>query len=352
LDTLTGNLLVYEAVSAGVTGRCPAPSLAIEGAAMLAALVDDFSQLPGCQIWTMLAAENSTLPAATLTHLARCERADSLPEHDRLFDLLVSEADRVLLVAPETDGLLLRLTRRAELLDAELLGPSSEWIALVADKLRLKLHLAEHGVAVPPGIVRRLPIDDALPFDYPCIAKPRSDAGTVNNHWLADAAAGRAAAASDCQLVEPCQPGTPVSLVALLADGQAYLLPAGQQSIDLQHSLYHGGELPIAANLADRARQLARQTLAALPAGRGLVGIDMILGDEERADRDVVIEVNPRVTTSYVGLRAALDMNLASLLVGLDRPHEAPQAARHVRFTAAGEVSSSLLTSDNRSTRG
>jgi predicted ATP-grasp superfamily ATP-dependent carboligase len=46
----------------------------------------------------------------------------------------------------------------------------------------------------------------------------------------------------------------------------------------------------------------------------GFVGVDLVLGREPDGSEDVVIEVNPRLTTSYVGLRAATRANLASAM--------------------------------------
>ena len=54
----------------------------------------------------------------------------------------------------------------------------------------------------------------------------------------------------------------------------------------------------------------AAATLGALPGLRGHVGVDLVVAP----DRCVVIEVNPRLTTSYVGLRRALRANLAELV--------------------------------------
>ena len=54
----------------------------------------------------------------------------------------------------------------------------------------------------------------------------------------------------------------------------------------------------------------------------------------------VVIEVNPRLTTSYLGVRAALEGNVAALALAAcagDLPLSVP-ARRHVRYTAAGRI--------------
>ena len=80
---------------------------------------------------------------------------------------------------------------------------------------------------------------------------------------------------------------------------------------------YRGGSLIAEPELARRATQLADRALAALPAAHGYVGIDLILGNAADGSEDVVIEVNPRITTSYVGLRAATSDNLAAMMIAI-----------------------------------
>jgi predicted ATP-grasp superfamily ATP-dependent carboligase len=43
--------------------------------------------------------------------------------------------------------------------------------------------------------------------------------------------------------------------------------------------------------------------------------VDVVLGDDADGSRDFAIEINPRLTTSYVGLRAAAQTNLASAML-------------------------------------
>jgi predicted ATP-grasp superfamily ATP-dependent carboligase len=54
----------------------------------------------------------------------------------------------------------------------------------------------------------------------------------------------------------------------------------------------------------------------------------------------VVIEVNPRLTTAYLGVRAAIDANVAGLAVMActETLPPAPAVRRSVRFTASGRV--------------
>ena len=53
--------------------------------------------------------------------------------------------------------------------------------------------------------------------------------------------------------------------------------------------------------------------VTACPGLDGFIGIDVILTEEG----PVVVEINPRVTTAYAGLRQALGLNPATLLPAL-----------------------------------
>ena len=131
--------------------------------------------------------------------------------------------------------------------------------------------------------------------------------------------------------------GTPVS-VSLLADGRrAVALAVNAQRMAISSGFsYRGGRTPFEHPLAAAAVDAAIRTCAALPGLRGYVGVDLVLTEAG----PVVIEVNPRLTTAYLGVRAVLDENVAALaLAAFDGvlPSQ-PIARRSVRFTAAGLV--------------
>jgi predicted ATP-grasp superfamily ATP-dependent carboligase len=107
---------------------------------------------------------------------------------------------------------------------------------------------------------------------------------------------------------------------------------------------YLGGRLPLAPELADRAVGLGRRALGALPSALGYVGIDLVLGADPAGAADYVIEVNPRLTTSYVGLRAASRTNLAAALLA-SAAGEAVKvefAPSPLEFAADGKTAPSL----------
>jgi predicted ATP-grasp superfamily ATP-dependent carboligase len=73
-----------------------------------------------------------------------------------------------------------------------------------------------------------------------------------------------------------------------------------------------------------------------LPGLRGYVGVDVVLTRSEA----VVIEVNPRLTTSYLGVRSAIEENVAALALAAcaGKLPAQPTARRLIRFSATGRI--------------
>jgi predicted ATP-grasp superfamily ATP-dependent carboligase len=128
--------------------------------------------------------------------------------------------------------------------------------------------------------------------------------------------------------------------VALLCGptGVLPLAPCAQTLSDDGRLRYLGGWTPLSEPLRSRAEQLARRAAACLPTTVGYLGMDMVLGEEPGSD--VVIEINPRLTTSYLGLRRLARENLADAMLGLanGRQVELSFARGRVEFAAAAKL--------------
>ena len=101
---------------------------------------------------------------------------------------------------------------------------------------------------------------------------------------------------------------------------------------------YRGGQLPIAPVLADRAVRIATAAVECVPGLRGYVGVDVVLGDD---GGDWAIEINPRLTTSYVGLRALARFNLAAAILAAVTGEPIPPLTwgdGSVTFTSDGQI--------------
>jgi len=338
-------ILVYEFVSGGglAGGDVPA-SLGREASAMLTALVADLSAIGSHEIVT---TADARFPHATPPGVEVVTLPPARTRREALLGRLMASADAVWLVAPETDRCLERLAAKVERQRTPLLGASADAIRRASDKAGLPRRLARLGVRHPVTRALRPGADwarAAREIGYPVVVKPGRGAG-CDGVCVARSARelrgavdiARRASAGGPVLLQQYVTGRAAS-VSLLADGRrAVALTVNAQSVRSSRPLsYHGGRTPFDHPLASRAIEAAIGTCEALPGLRGFVGVDVVL----TATDAVVIEVNPRLTTAYLGVRSALEENVAALaLAACAGVLPAPLfARRRVRFTASGRI--------------
>ena len=230
------------------------------------------------------------------------------------------------MIAPEFDGLLESRLQLVETAGRRLLGPSSRLAALAADKQRTAEHLAAAGV--PAAVGCSVPWNNFLGavdwIGFPAVIKPRDGAGSQGVRFLADHAAAaefqnavrQQQSPSGSARIERFYPSAAASVAVLCGPAGLFPLPACRQNLsDDGRFRYLGGSYPLAPALADRAGALAVRAVRSLGESLGYLGVDLVLGDDPAGGGDVVIEVNPRMTTSYVGLRAIATSNLAAAML-------------------------------------
>lgn len=323
-------VFVYEYLTARGVGADPGDPLHAmhrEGAAMRAAVAADFAALPGCEVVTLDGVSAADEPTAFNAHAAA--------------------ADWSLVIAPEFDGILVTRCRWVREAGGRLLGPELTAVDLCADKLALAAHWREHGVPTPATTDREPTPCEA----FPVVWKPRDGCGSTATFLLRDRfelAAARAAVAggeyAGPMILQEFVPGVAASVALLCGPaGSVPLLPAAQHLSADGRFRYRGGAIPLPGNLADRAVRLATRAVECVPGLLGWVGVDLVLGD----GRDVAVEINPRLTTSYVGLRAIAATNLSGALVraAVGEPPTLSWRREAVRFTPDGSVARETLKS-------
>ena len=305
---------------------------------MIAALASDFLALPGVEVVLLRDARLASLP---LPACPQIEVHSAQQERDN-FCQLAGGCDGSIIIAPEQNQALLRRTQWAEAAGGTLLCPDSSFVSIASDKNRTADLLSQHGVPVPPG--RHFQPGTRLPpdFVYPAVLKPADGAGSIGVQRLTgpDVEYNAAILGSSARLETFC-PGTAASVAALCGpSGHQPLPPCLQRLSDDGQFRYLGGASPLEPSLAKRAQRLALAALARFPETRGYVGVDLVLGEADDGSGDVVVEVNPRLTTSYVGLRRLLQTNLASALIeaAAGRMLELRWARPRVEFTAEGQI--------------
>ncbi len=230
---------------------------------------------------------------------------------------LAAECSAALVIAPESRGVLAGLIHEIETLGLDLLGPGSQAVAVAADKWQCYQLFREN--AIPTPETYRVEGDELLTvaerIGPPWVVKPQDGVGAEGVGLATDLESlGRAQAL--------LRTGRPALLQRYIkgAHASVSLLTTGQRSVALSLNeqrmevglpfIYRGGRIPLEHPLEERAMDLARQAVGLVPGLRGYVGVDLVLTPSEC----YVLEVNPRLTTSYVGLRRVIDLNLAEAI--------------------------------------
>jgi predicted ATP-grasp superfamily ATP-dependent carboligase len=305
-------VFVYEFASGGgFAGQPLVPGLAREGDMMLRALLDDLALLPGIDI---VATRDPRLPP-----LPAVETIDPAvaPDPAGVFARGVAAADAAWPTAPESSGTLEHLARETLRQRRLLLGCRPDAVRLTASKRATALALRAAGIPVVPtyAAADELP---ATPGSW--VVKPDDGAGCDGTFLVPDwrAAVTRLDAAPHGLVAQPWIDGTAMSLSLLCADGRAMLL-----SCNVQHASLVDDRLAVEGITVNAVRDhdgafaaLATRIAAAVPGLWGYVGVDLM----RTPAGPVVLEINPRLTTSYCGLRRARGLNVAAMVLNLARP--------------------------------
>ena len=279
------------------------PSLAPEGAAMLAALKGSFG---------------------------RCGHTVLLPgsgDFGEEIERLAPDCDMGLVIAP--DNLLSRYTQILEQ-HTHNLGCGFISAALCANKARTGKILSSHGIPVPE--------------DCPagrCVVKPVHGCGSRGVR-LTDAGAG------DNELAQRFIDGEhfSVSIVANRVTGEAclyftgnpaLLLAVNRQNIEIRSDgafRYLGGETPVHPAREAEMVNVASDTVKVLGC-QGYCGVDVVV-----ADKVYVVDVNPRITTSLVGIAACMKEEIADVLIAASKGEALAEVhlSGRVRFDTGGRV--------------
>jgi len=297
-------ILVFEYITGGGLLDKPLPqSLSAEGDMMLQALVKDLTLLPGIDVCITRDARLSSL---------------SLPIHefrlhfgDCIHDVLQSkEIDAVWPIAPETQNILEQVSQRV--LDAGkiLLNSPPSAVSIAASKKRTAERLSIHGISVVPTYSE---LDEYVNWSGEWIAKPDDGVG-CEGIQIFDTLIDALRKAPQ-KIYQPYLPGSDVSLSMICSNGGAQLLSVNRQyivrmrdSLVLTHCVCNA----ITEDL-EKYSDLANKITQAIPDLWGYVGVDLLVNGEDIK----VLEINPRLTSSYAGLAGTLSINPAEQVLKL-----------------------------------
>lgn len=319
-------IIVYELVSGGgYAGQPIPPSVLAEGYAMLRGIAADF-KAAGHEVTVLLDGRISKLnPPMEADCIVPILYAN---EPKRFISNIASINDAIYIIAPEIGQTLQNLVKCFEATGKIVLNSKSEVIAKVADKALLDEHLKTHGYSTPKTtaidittniVTVKAAIEKELA--YPVLLKP-VDGTSCNGIYLIKSATDlenavvkiKAESTKQRYVAQEFVKGESSS-VSLISNGtKAVAISLNKQRVTLAQpgaeSHYDSGCVPIEHPLKQEAFTLTEKIVESLGL-MGYVGIDVVLGE----DTAYVVDVNPRLTTSYVGLRAVAGFNVGQALI-------------------------------------
>jgi len=317
---LSPTVLIFEYFSGGgcPEGRLP-EGLAAEALGMVCAVLQDFKDWGGVRTVTALDRRfEQIIPNLSRTALPADELFPALPgDHESVYLSLLKRCEAVLIIAPETDGILSTLTELAEAEGKHILGSSSTATAAAGNKAVCSRLFDLAGLPAPETRVTSF---DAAPqvasrMGCPLVAKPLDGIGSEGVCQLdrisdlpEALALIRQSTTQEQIVLQTFAHGIPASVSLLVAGPRCLPLSLNLQLMDAGIPFqYRGSQVPFTHPSRGRALDLACRAVRLIPGLSGYVGVDLVLGKEDVQ----LIEINPRLTTSYIGLRQVARVNLA-----------------------------------------
>lgn len=323
-------ILVYEFFSGGLTlgsGYEEMEKAApVEGMAMLRAALTDFSKVKDVFAFTV-ASSHAARKLEKYSKDFEIRKTGKNPR--KAFERAVEDCDAALIIAPETGGALVELNDFVAYKTKKLLGCGREAVSVTADKLAFANIMEEAGLPHPENIWLGRACG-ALPDDV--VIKPISGAGAFKVSKIPSG--GKIGSLKTGFMAQRYIHGESMSLCIVSGKAGAEILSVNRQFLTDDFEYEEGEILDMqpGAVLADIVRKLRK----AVPGLEGYWGMDFV----QTENGPVVIEVNPRLTTSYCALSSAMDINPADAILSavLGEPIPVGNVIKAMRFNTAGEL--------------
>lgn len=342
-------IIVYEHMAGGGYAKQPLPpSIICEGYGMLRSLAADL-KAAGHEVTVLLDERISKLnPPLDADYTVPI--VDSA-EPTRFLCSIAQINDAAYVIAPETAQTLKSLVSAVEQTGKVSLNSEADAITKAADKAVLYEKLLNLGLA--PKTVT-LNIDEApakaastikKELGYPAVVKPAdgvscSSLSIVENEAQTTKAIAKIKAKSPSKLFIAQQyiAGQAASVSLLSTGKKATALSLNKQNLTLEgpegDSSYLGGVVPFMHPLKEAAFAAAKKAVESIAGLRGYVGVDLVMAE----DRVFVLDVNARLTTSYVGLRRVAGFNVAEAMVDAVLHEKLPKTSNPSGFACFSKV--------------
>ncbi|MFA5982508.1 MAG: ATP-grasp domain-containing protein [Methylococcaceae bacterium] len=304
-------ILVFEYITGGGYSQQEIPeSLAREGRLMLLALLQNLLLLQDVELVLMLDERFKDLAGhAKIKILLQDQNQNCLQAFKQNCQL----CDAVWPIAPEFKQILQAYCQLVEDAGKVLLTSTAKVVALTADKFLTWQQLKRFKIPTPDTYL--LDSFDYSPGNW--IVKPIDGVGCIDNHIIQnqDEFNNVVALLHKSQfIIQAHHVGQKTSLSCLFNKGEARLICVNQQVFSIVHQQYHLIACQVNYPAVNNNYLTLLQKIAnAFPELWGYAGVDLI----ETPGQIEVLEINPRLTTSFVGIYEALGLNVAEMVLQL-----------------------------------
>jgi predicted ATP-grasp superfamily ATP-dependent carboligase len=305
-------IFVFEYITGGgMLGAALPYSLAKEGDLMLRALVSDLLELEDVEL---IVTRDARLEKPDIPVEFRILHADD--DFPSIWQECIESADAVWPIAPENFRILEHISEAVIRQEKLLLNSSPEAVKTAASKIATSKLLEESGVVVVPtyrpeeGLPDRkgswvLKPDDGVGCQGTSICRDRDDLYRQYDRLPIDRP----------HVAQPFVYGDSASLNMLVHRGEVFLLSINRQRVAITDNGFVLLGCVVNGLVGQKVmfQRIGQDIVDAMPGLWGHIGVDMM----DTGEGFQVLEVNPRLTTSYVGLKESTGVNLAGLTLGL-----------------------------------
>ena len=302
-------VFVFEYVVGGGFAGETLPEFLDDAEAMWHAVVKDLSTIEGLDVITL---RDKRLPPSRIPGVDIIDT--DVHQFTADFRKCLKMSDAVWTIAPESKGILEGLNR--DVLDAgkRLLGCHPDTVCIAASKSVTSQRLNNNGIMASPTFTTPYELE----CDGPVIVKPDDGVGCERTYYFPDLASAQTWSRTCEQtdfVYQQYFAGEALSLSVVCSCADTQLLAVNRQIIHRDNDKLHflGVDVNAIKDTGGKYARLSEQVTSAIPGLWGYIGIDLI----ETAYGPVILEINPRTTVSYVGIRSVLDFNLAEKILGL-----------------------------------
>lgn len=311
-------IFVCEFITAGgFSGDDLPPGLVTEGALMRDQLCNELMQTGLYVINTM--HDRRLTPNA----LVDSSKAVDSTNFKDCFTASVEQSDFVWLIAPETDDVLVTLSQCCFAMGKPAIGGDLETIKAASNKLETAKLLTKGKLPTPKtlSVASWVAENNSVDKKNKWLAKPVDGVGCEGievfsdadalNQWLAE----QTNVLKNTYFIQAFQQGVEASLSILCHDGKGWLLSCNRLNV-----VPNGDKLLLDTITINGFKEhwslfekLAEDVAALFPNMRGYLGIDAMFDVE--ASSLTILEINARLTSSYIGLSEATGLNMAQCMM-------------------------------------